>query len=121
MCIDGGIAKGKILVYVLFNYTETPLEAEYRMRTAIELGAVSYPQRYVPLNQMNRKPNYVGKYWTEQLVSTFRFFYLMHGYNRKMNFTQYLEYPKREKDVGLEDAFTKHKWSKPKAVGTVGK
>jgi len=115
MCIEGGIAKGKILVYVLFNYMDTPLEAEYRMRTAIELGAVSYPQRYVPLDQMNRKPNYVGKYWTEQLVSTFRFFYLMHGYNRKMNFTQYLESPKRERDKGLLELFQKHKWRAPSA------
>ncbi len=121
MCREGGIAKNKFLVYVLFNFTDTPMEAEYRMRVPIELGAESYPQRYVPLDKMSRRPSYVGKYWTAPLVSAFRFFYLMHGYNRKSTFLEYLQSPKRVKDRHLVGAFTRHKWSKPKAVGLVGK
>lgn len=121
MCLDGGIAKSHLMVYVLFNYTETPMEADYRMRVPIELGANSYPQRYVPLDKMTRRPAFVGKYWTASLVQTFRFFYLMHGYNKKMTFLEYLQNPKRVKDRHLMGAFKRHKWSKPDSVGMVGK
>ena len=70
-----GIGKSNFLIYVLFNFTDTPQEAYYRMKECVRLGVRPYPQQYIPLNKTSRQPIYVGKYWTEKLVRVFRYFF----------------------------------------------
>lgn len=77
--INGGIPKNSIMAYCLFNYTDTPQEADYRMRECVKLGIHPYPQRFTPLNNKSRQEKYVGKSWTENLIKCFRFFWLMPG------------------------------------------
>lgn len=87
LCLDSGISKSKLTVFILFNFMDTPQEAEHRMTEIIKLGVRVYPQQYVPLNKLSRLPIFVGKHWTEDLVRAFRRFYLMMGYYTKYTFT----------------------------------
>ena len=97
---EAGIPKSKIMVYALFNFKDTPREAEARMRTLVDLGVRVYPQQYVPLDQLERHPRYIGKHWTQQLAHKFRMFYLLMGEYKKMDFPQHLlnSYPHPTKD-----------------------
>jgi len=74
-CLDAGMSSRLFQVYILFNFLDTPQEAEYRVREIIKLGLIPYPQRYVPLTQLTRNPKFVGKHWTEELAHAFRVFY----------------------------------------------
>jgi len=97
---EAGIPKSKIMVYVLFNFKDKPREAEARMRTLVDLGVRVYPQQYVPLDQLERHPRFIGKHWTQQLAHKFRMFYLLMGEYKKMDFPQHLlnSYPHLTKD-----------------------
>jgi hypothetical protein len=86
LLIDAGVAKGNITSYVLFNFIDTPKEADYRMRECVKLGIRPYPQQYTPLKTLCRKDPFVGKCWTRGLVRAFRHFWLMGGYYSKYNF-----------------------------------
>lgn len=88
--IDSGIPKTSIMAYVLFNFTDTPKEANYRMSECLRLGIRQYPQRYTPLNYSTRKQKYVGKYWSENLIRVFRHFWLMGGLFRKTTFDDFI-------------------------------
>jgi site-specific DNA-cytosine methylase len=88
--INGGIPKSSIMAYCLFNFTDTPQEADYRMRECVKLGIHPYPQQFTPLNNSSRKDKYVGKYWTENLVKCFRFYWLMSGYFQKYEFKDWI-------------------------------
>lgn len=101
MCLDNGISKNKLMVYVLFNFSDTPKEAEYRMREVVKFGARPYPQMFTPLNTLNRDNPFIGKHWTKELARTFRYFYLMAGYFTKSTFTEWLE--KEDKKHLLSD------------------
>lgn len=88
--INGGIPKSSIMAYCLFNFTDTPQEADYRMRECVRLGIHPYPQKFTPLNSSSRKDKYVGKYWTENLIKSFRFFWLMPGIFTKYEFKDWV-------------------------------
>jgi hypothetical protein len=90
-CLDGGIQKKTLMVYVLYNFKDTPQEAEYRARQIVKLGVSPYPQRYMPLDALSKKPWFIGKHWTQPLARIFRFFYLMRGYYSKQTFPEWLE------------------------------
>lgn len=71
-------ATGKLsdmIAFVLFNFTDTPREADYRMRRTYSLGVVPYPQRYQKLSEKKRFVNYAGKHWTGKLAAVFRRFW----------------------------------------------
>jgi hypothetical protein len=70
--------------------TDTPEEANYRMRECVKLGIHPYPQRFTPLNNKSRQEKYVGKYWTENLVKCFRFFWLMPGIFTRYEFKDWV-------------------------------
>lgn len=59
-----GIRLGKIRVYCLIGYEDTPEDALYRLETIWSLGAFPNPMRYQPLNAV-RKNQYVAPSWTE--------------------------------------------------------
>ncbi len=105
-----GVPKNQTEAYVLFNFTDTPKEAEYRMREYIKLGIRPYPQQYIPLNVTDRKSPYIGKYWTKNLLRVFRFFYLMAGFYNKMTFEEYVK--EREIRSNDRDKLSKEDWEK---------
>ena len=88
--IKKGIPKKSIMSYCLFNFTDKPKEADYRMGECVKLGIRPYPQQFTPLNNMSRKNKYIGKYWTENLLRCFRFFWLMAGYYGKYQFEDWV-------------------------------
>lgn len=62
-----GIRKRKIVVYVLFNYTDNPQDFFERVRDLLSWGVTAYPMRYEPLTSLD-KNRYVAPNWTaEQL------------------------------------------------------
>lgn len=100
-----GIPKGALMAYVLFNFNDTPQEADYRMRECVRVGCRPYPQQFTPLNKTERTVTFVGKHWTENLLRHFRFFWLMAGYYGKMTFEQYIhsELPQKAHKQALSD------------------
>lgn len=88
--LKNGVPKSQIMVYVLFNFTDTPKEAFYRMNEVKKLGVRVYPQQFVPLNRTDKKEVYVSKHWTKGLLGAFRFFWLMPGIYGKNEFGTWL-------------------------------
>jgi len=122
-CLDSGIKKDRLTIFILFNFNDTPKEAEYRARTIVNLDVRPYPQKYVPLNKLTRQPTYVGKYWTENLARIFRFFYLMQGYYRKQTFPEWINkmdyhpkesWPENKKQQykNIVKAYEKYSWER---------
>lgn len=88
---DNGVSKSALMAYVLFNFNDTPQEANYRMTECVKAGVRPYPQQYNPLNNLTRKKKHIGKHWTKNLLRTFRFFWLMAGYHTKMTFEEFVK------------------------------
>lgn len=61
------IPKGRIQVYVLIGYKDTPNDAWFRLRTAWNMGIKPNPMRYNPLDS-TRRDQYVGANWTDALL-----------------------------------------------------
>jgi len=68
--------------YILFNFEDTPQEAYYRATEAWKFKSNPYFMRYRPLNQTHKKLDFVGKYWTLNLVKAFSYYGTTYGYNR---------------------------------------
>jgi hypothetical protein len=64
---DAGVRRRKIVVYVLFNHTDSPQDFFERIRDLMEWGAVSYPMRFEPLDSLV-KNKYVAPRWTRELI-----------------------------------------------------
>jgi hypothetical protein len=88
---EAGVSPSNIMVYTLFNFTDTPREADYRMRESVNLKVSPYPQCYEPLGELNRDAKFVGKHWTKALLKCFRRYWLMRGYHNKFTFAEYVE------------------------------
>lgn len=84
--IAAGVPRNKFMIYVLYNFTETPLEAIYRMTEVIKLKIDPWPQCFVKMNKLSIKEKYLGKHWTPNLRDAFHMFYLFGGYYRKNTF-----------------------------------
>ena len=62
-----GFSRRRIIVYTLYNFTDTPDQFWGRVTDLLSWGSVSYPMRYEPLNSLI-KNRYVSPHWTaEQL------------------------------------------------------
>ena len=73
--LRAGIPKSKIRVYVLLGFNDTPDDAEHRLRMIRERGFLPCPQRYNPLDAMERDA-YVGEGWTDSELRRFmRYWY----------------------------------------------
>jgi hypothetical protein len=104
MLMEHGIYHRKIMSYVLYNFTDTPAEAEYRLMECVKLGIQPYPQRYVPLMQPNRNNIYVGKHWTKRLGIAFQHFGIMGKFRVKgtwKKFVTFSEFAQRS-DIRLK-------------------
>lgn len=61
---SAGINERNILVYSLYNFTDTPQDLFERIKNVLTWGAVSYPMRYQPTNTRT-KNTHVGNHWDE--------------------------------------------------------
>ena len=59
---SNGIRGREILVYVLYNFNDTPDDFFERVRDVLTWGAVAFPMRFEPLNSMDRN-KYVSPSW----------------------------------------------------------
>lgn len=85
-----GISKHAIQAYVLFNFTDSPQEANYRARECVRLGITPYPQRFQPLTSLKRETvRHVSPKWTEKLCKAFQYFWLVRGLNNKHTFEEW--------------------------------
>jgi len=64
---DAGVRRRKIIVYTLFNYTDSPDDFFYRVRDLLDWAVVSYPMRFEPLDSLE-KNKYVAPKWTKELL-----------------------------------------------------
>jgi hypothetical protein len=88
---SGGVAKSNMMAYTLFNFTDTPQEADYRMHECVRLGIQPYPQRYEPLNITDRDKPFIGRHWTPNLLRAFRLFWMMAGYYKRGRFVDWAQ------------------------------
>ena len=65
---DKGVNKRKILVYSLFNFTESPNEYLDRILDILKWGATCYPMRYQPPYSL-KKDAYVSPKWTKEKLN----------------------------------------------------
>lgn len=91
-CLDVGVSKSKIMVYILHNFNDTFEDAMYRAREVAKLGVRPYPQRYRPLDDIEVNPNYEDKNWSTQLLRDFRTYWLFPGIYTKYNWNEYIKY-----------------------------
>lgn len=103
LCAKYKISKAGTLVWVLFNYEDTPQEAEYRMREALKYKVGIYPMQYTPIRKLTRKPIHIGKYWTTELAADFRQFYHIPKWYRTRTYPEWLKIT--EKDELLEQFY----------------
>jgi len=66
--VHAGINKKKILVYTLFNYTDTPGDFLQRLNDLMEWGVAAYPMRYQPNNTLV-KNEYISPFWTSERLN----------------------------------------------------
>jgi hypothetical protein len=59
-----GIDGRNILVYTLYNFTDSPQDLFVRIKNILSLGAVAYPMRFQPVNTL-KKNSYVAHRWDE--------------------------------------------------------
>lgn len=103
---ENGISNASFMAFVLFNFNDTPKEATYRAEECVKLNIRPYPQQYTPLNSINRENIFVGKYWTKNLIRTFRYFFLMRSIHTKYKFNEWLEnedYPRERYNITDKD------------------
>lgn len=58
-----GVQGRRVLVYTLYNFTETPDEFLSKVEDILGWGAACYPMRYQPLNTL-KKDSYISTKWT---------------------------------------------------------
>jgi len=61
---SNGIDGRNILVYALYNFTDSPQDLFARIKNTLSWGAVSYPMRYQPTNTLS-KNTYIAPKWDE--------------------------------------------------------
>ena len=76
---DHGIRRRKIIVYMLYNFDDTPEDLFERMRDVLSWGAVIYPMRYEPLNTLERW-KYVSPGWSPEELEQVEDFRRVYGF-----------------------------------------
>lgn len=62
---ENGIDGRNILVYLLYNFTDTPEDFFSRLKQVLKLGAVAYPMRFQPVFSL-KKNSYISPQWTQE-------------------------------------------------------
>lgn len=60
-----GIDGRNILVYLLYNFTDTPQDFFERLKKVLKLGAVAYPMRFQPVYAL-KKNIYISPHWSQE-------------------------------------------------------
>jgi hypothetical protein len=61
---SSGIIGRNILVYLLYNFTDSPQDLFLRIKNVLSWGAVAYPMRFQPLYTLS-KNNYISPEWDQ--------------------------------------------------------
>jgi hypothetical protein len=64
-----GINGRNILVYLLYNFTDTPDDFFNRLTKVLKLGAVAYPMRFQPVYAL-KKDSYISPLWTQERLDS---------------------------------------------------
>jgi len=62
---ENGVSKRDILVYVLYNFVESPDDFFQRICDVLDWGAVCYPMRFQPCDTL-KKNSYISKKWDKK-------------------------------------------------------
>ncbi len=62
---ENGVRGRNVLLYVLFNYKDTPEKFLEKVRDAFKWGVVCYPMRYQPTDCL-KKNTFISKNWTKE-------------------------------------------------------
>lgn len=65
---ENGVSKREIIVYVLFNYADSPEDFLDRIRDVLNWGAAAYPMRYTPLTSLD-KNKHIGPKWDKDSLN----------------------------------------------------
>lgn len=84
------VPKDRIRVYVLIGYKDTPDDALFRLRTCWNMGIKPNPQRYNPLDAMERDA-YVGAHWSDRLLTTYMRYWANLQYTAGVPFEEWIE------------------------------
>jgi len=63
-----GVPKRDVLIYTMFNFTESPEEFFERVKEIFEWGGVCYPMRFQPVNTL-KKDSYIAPAWTKEKLN----------------------------------------------------
>ncbi|MDR2700037.1 MAG: hypothetical protein LBC12_04405 [Nitrososphaerota archaeon] len=64
-----GIDGRNILVYLLYNFTDTPQDFFDRLKKVLKLGAVAYPMRFQPVHTL-KKNSYISPLWSKERLNS---------------------------------------------------
>lgn len=62
---SNGVDARKILVYLLYNFTDTPEDFFARFKQVLKLGATAYPMRFQPVFTL-KKNSYISPQWDQE-------------------------------------------------------
>lgn len=86
--LDAGLPKSKLRVYVLVGFDDTPDDALYRCQTLKDIGILPNPQRYQPLDTL-QKDSYVSPNWTDRKLADFVRYWSRQKWLRPIPFAEY--------------------------------
>lgn len=67
-----GFSKRQMIIYMMYNFEDTPGEFLDRLRDVLEWGAVAYPMRYEPINVRDSEGNplsknsFISEHWSAE-------------------------------------------------------
>ncbi|WP_027719511.1 hypothetical protein [Desulfovirgula thermocuniculi] len=67
MLVEAGVNRKNFLVYVMFNYEDTPDDFLRKVQDLLSWGVAVYPMRYQPTDAL-KKDSYVAPGWTPELL-----------------------------------------------------
>ena len=86
--LAAGIPKGRIRVYLLIGYEDTPEDALYRLETLRNKGIRANPMRYQPLDELV-KNSYVAPNWTAKELSRMMRYWSRQNWLSKVPYEEY--------------------------------
>lgn len=66
---SAGVDGRNILVYLLYNFTDTPQDFFVRTKNVLSWGAVAYPMRFQPVYTLT-KNDYISPQWTQEKLDS---------------------------------------------------
>jgi len=71
---EAGFSERQMIIYLIYNFDETPQEFLSRLQDILEWGAVGYPMRYEPINTYGVDGNplaknmFISQHWSAELL-----------------------------------------------------